>query len=295
MAQVVKTDITLRTARGVAGLALTEIGDDSLLVEGEHAFRPDQVLEFQFALPSANANLWGRARVRRVLRLAVGPTRTELAIVEMGRDQRGILREWLAAQAAPAPAPRAAPTVEAIRRAGPGNPVSDVATTPPPTSGRTGSVVSSITETHRPRGRAAVAGTMKGFPKANGEERPAPRRPATEPRAAPAPRALRRVEVKLAHAAVPPILQVRYNDPERYREHYGKHLQHGTLNVRFDEAAPAVDTEVRVNLVLPGGAVIRCVGVVAAAAENGFSLRLDLDDAARALLRASAGVRGPAR
>jgi hypothetical protein len=59
--------------------------------------------------------------------------------------------------------------------------------------------------------------------------------------------------------------------------------------VRFDDAALTAGTEIRVSLVLPGGAIIRCIGHVTTATGQGFALKLDLDAAARTLMRASAG------
>ena len=69
-----------------------------MTVEGEHTLRAGRQVEFQFALPGANFNLRGTGQVDKVVKLAIGPTRTILSIVEMNKNQRGVLREWLVAR-----------------------------------------------------------------------------------------------------------------------------------------------------------------------------------------------------
>jgi hypothetical protein len=297
MASEVKAGITLRTARGVFEGVLRELGEDVLVVEGEHGLRPGAEVEFQFALPGAHANLYGRARIERLLRLALSPTRTELTVTDMGREQRGLLREWLGERLrgeSPAAPRRPAPSVEEMRRARAGEEISQVSSPSGPSGGnaRTGSLVSSLSDRPPPRARDALRDTLTAYPRPEDGEHPqaAGRRRADGERGAdPSARALRRIDVKLAQTATPPILHVRYNDPQRYREHYWKHLQQDVLKVRFDDAALTAGTEIRVSLVLPGGAIIRCIGHVTTATGQGFALKLDLDAAARTLMRASAG------
>jgi hypothetical protein len=296
MASEIKAGITLRTARGVHEAVLRELGEDVLVVEGEHGLRPGTEVEFQFALPGAHANLYGRARIERLLRLALSPTRTELAVTEMGREQRGVLREWLGERLRSGPpdaSRRPAPSVEEMRRAKPGEEISLV-TSSVPSGGaaRTGSLISSLSDRRPPKARDALVDTLAAHsrPEAGrGTRGTTQRRSERERPAEPSARPLRRIDVKLAQTATPPILHVRYNDPERYREHYWKHLLDDTMKVRFDDAALAVGAEVRVSLVLPGGAIIRCIGHVTTSTEQGFALRLELDAAARTLMRASAG------
>lgn len=297
MASEVKASITLRTARGVFEGVLRELGEDSLVVEGEHDLRPGAEVEFQFALPGVHANLYGRARIERRLQLALSPTRTELILTDLTREQRGILREWLGQRLRGGPQPppkRPPPSVGEMRRARPGEEISQVTSSVPSQGGaRSASLVSSLSEPLHPRGRDALVDTLRAYPRpGDGERRlpPAARRRPDGERTAEAPaRAVRRVDVKLAQTATPPILHVRYNDPQRYREHYWQHLHRDVMKVRYPDAALAADAELRVNLVLPGGAIIRCVGRVSTCSEQGFALALELDNTARTLLRASAG------
>ncbi len=102
-------------------------------------------------------------------------------------------------------------------------------------------------------------------------------------------RKLRRVEVRIARTAKPPLVMVRYNDPRRYREHYWDNLRGDGLQVRCWDADLAVGAEVSLRLVLPGGGLVTCSGSVAAVMPTGLGLALVLDETDRTTLRQAAG------
>jgi hypothetical protein len=277
----IQTTITLRTPRGVVDLELREIEGEQLVAEGEHALRSGKRADFQFALPGAHANLRGEVELRKVVKLAIGPTRTVLDIVEMNRNQRGQLREWLEAQA----------SLEAAKQP---------QKKPPPPSieelrgMRSGSLTSELLEPDSAIGRQALSEAITADPERHG--RRSQLRRGVEARRGRAEngegaRKRRRVEVKVAAQASPPIVMVRFNDPERYVAYYWKHLHRDALKVRFDDPELERNTQVNVRLVLPGGSTVKCGGYVRVVNANGFALRLELSDSARSTLRLSAGPR----
>lgn len=284
MSYTVKSEITLRTSRGVIDLVLREVDEEVLIAEGEHDLRSGREAEFQFALPGANANLRGHVQVEKVVKLALSPTRTTLRFTEMNNDQRGILREWLAARARD----------DASKR--------PVKKPPPPSIEeihglRSGSLASTLGDEDSAIGRRAISEAITQAP-AGARGRHAQVRRGVEDRRGPAvtngagaQRKRRRVEVKVASSAQPPIVMIRFNDPERYVAYYWKHLHRDTLQVRFEDAELERGTEVSVRLVLPGGSMVQCTGRVKVVMPGGFGLQLDLTDAARSTLRLSAGPR----
>ncbi len=279
----VTTEITLRTARGIIDLVLREIGPDQLVAEGEHTLRSGREAEFQFALPGANANLRGQVELERVVKLALGPTRTVLRITEMNKDQQGMLREWLADRsqehAARQPVKKPPPpSVEQMRGM------------------HSASISSEVLDPDSGVGRQAISEAITADPERKQGRRSTLRRGVQDRRgqtdgAPEAPRKRRRVEVKVAATASPPIVMVRFNDPERYVAYYWKHLHRDALQVRYDASELEVNTQVSVRLVLPGGSTVKCTGHVRAASPQGFALRLDLDATARSTLALSAGPR----
>lgn len=283
MSILVKSDITLRTARGVTDLALREIDDQQLIAEGEHRLRAGREVEFQLALPEANANLRGRAKIEKVVKLAVGPSRTKLQIVEMTTNHRGLLREWIdeqrRAMAVNRPTKKPPPpTIEEIRGA------------------RSASLASSLASSDSSIGRRAISEAITADPE-HKTGRHSRLRSGVKARrggrdaAGGANRKRRRVEVKVASGATPPIVMIRFNDPERYVAYYWKHLHRDAIQVRYDGAQLEKDTEVSVRLVLPGGSMVKCSGRVRVSSEAGFGIALDLIGTARATLRQSAGPR----
>lgn len=274
--------ITLRTARGVVEAVIREVSDTELHVEGQVSLRPGREVEFQFPLPGAHANLKGRAKVAKVVELALSPTRLVLDQLEMNRNHVGLLREWLEerqrAERQAKPKLRRPPSVEEIRSAG------------------SGSLVSSISQGDDTTGRQAISETI-----VEGSDRKRSRRSQLRKRVraqrgdADEPerkrRKRRRVEVKVASNASPPIVQIRFNDPERYVQYYWKHIHRLALQVRYADAELEKNGRVSVRLVLPGGSVVKCSGVVKVSMPSGFGLMLELDDKARSTLRLSAGPR----
>ncbi len=283
MATIVNTEITLRTARGVVALVLREVGEELFTAEGEHNLRSGRQADFQFALPGAHANLRGEVEIVKVVKLALGPSRTTLRIVEMNKNQRGMLREWLAEQAlleaAQQPArKRPPPSVEEIRGM------------------RSGSLTSEIADPESGIGRQAISEAITADPDRHGGRRKRLRRGIQARRGqddsgGPSQRKRRRVEVKVAASATPPIVMVRFNDPERYVTYYWKHLHRDALQVRFADCELERNTRVNVRLILPGGTTVKCAGHVRVVNANGFALKLELDDKARASLELTAGPR----
>jgi len=279
----VNTAITLRTARGVTDLTLREIDDDRLISEGEHTLRAGKQAEFQFALPGAHANLRGEVEIEKVVKLALGPWRTVLRIVEMNKNQRGMLREWVCEQeraqsrAKPKKKPPP-PSVEEMRGL------------------HSGSLASDVGDPDSRVGRQAISEAITDDPERQRGRRSSLRRGVQDRRSdtdAPAdtPRKRRRVEVKVAASATPPIVMIRFNDPERYVTYYWKHLHRDALQVRFANAELTRGTMVSVRLVLPGGSTVKCTGHVRVASAAGFGLMLELTDTTRSTLRLSAGPR----
>lgn len=277
----VNTEITLRTARGIISLVLREISPDQLTAEGEHELRAGRKAEFQFALPAANANLRGEVEIERVVTLALGPSRTVLRIVEMNKDQQGLLREWLEQRAYDEAAGKRVkkpppPSVEQLRGT------------------RSGSLTSEILDPESGIGRQAISEAITADPDGKRGRRSQLRR-GVQDRRGPTdatngtPKKRRRVEVKVAANASPPIVMIRFNDPDRYVTYYWKHLHRDALQIRFAASELEPNTQVSVRLVLPGGSLIKCTGQVRAASAVGFALRLDLDESARTTLRLSAG------
>ncbi len=279
----VNCDITLRTARGITDLALREIGEERFVVEGEHSLRAGREVEFQFALPGANINIRGRAKVEKVVKLSIGPTSTVLTGLEMNNDQQGALREWLlvreraeAIKSTPRKAP--APSVEEMRGL------------------RSGSLTSELASPDSAIGRQAIKEAMTADPENTGGRHSQLRRGVKarrgEDAAKPGPaRKRRRVEVKVASSATPPIVMIRFNDPERYVVYYWKHLHRDALQVRYDGALLEKGSLVSVRLVLPGGSTVKCTGTVRISSPAGFGLQLELQESARSTLRLSAGPR----
>jgi hypothetical protein len=277
----IQTSITLRTPRGVVDLDLREIEGEQLVAEGEHQLRSGRRAEFQFALPGAHANLRGEVQISKVVKLAIGPTRTVLEIVEMNGDHRGQLREWLEVQAAREAAKRPSkkpppPSIEEIRGM------------------RSGSLTSELLEPDSAIGRQALSEAITADPSRQGR-RSRIRRGVEARRGrgdnGDGTRKRRRVEVKVASQATPPIVMVRFNDPERYVAYYWQHLHRDTLKVRFSDHELERNAQVNVRLVLPGGSTVKCSGFVRLANEGGFALKLELNDSARSTLRLSAGPR----
>jgi hypothetical protein len=283
MTTTVKSELTLRTARGVVDLLLREIDEATLIAEGEHRLRSGREAEFQFALPGANANLRGHAEVVKVVKLALSPSRTTLRITEMNANDRGILREWLSEQARLQAARKPTkkpppPSVEEIRGM------------------RSGSLTSTLGDPEAGIGRQAISEAITQAPGGAGGRRSRVRRGVEDRRSsgdtgAGRRRGRRRVEVKVASSASPPIVMIRFNDPERYVSYYWKHLHRDTLQVRFQGAELEKGADVSVRLVLPGGSMVQCSGVVKVVMPTGFGIVLELTDSARSTLRLSAGPR----
>ncbi len=279
----VETPITLRTARGVVDLVLREVDEELLVAEGEHSLRAGREAEFQFALPGAHANLRGRVEVEKVVKLALGPSRSKLRIVEMNKNQAGLLREWILARERKAAAARPKrkpppPSIEELRGLRSGSLASEIAS-PDSGVGRQAISEAITADPDRPRGRHSKV--RRGVEARRGQSESG----------SGAQRKRRRVEVKVASNAKPPIVMIRFNDPERYVTYYWKHLHRDALQVRFDGAELERGTKVSVRLVLPGGSTIKCTGHVRVASAAGFALRLELTDSVRSTLRLSAGPR----
>jgi hypothetical protein len=273
----VSTTITLRTPRGVIDLALREADTDTLVAEGEHDLRAGKRAEFQFALPGANANLRGIVEITKVVKLAVSPTRTVLNIVEMNSNDAGILREWAGAQldAMASRLPRKKPpppSIEEIRGM------------------RSGSLASSLGDPEAGVGREALTQAITADPNRPRGRRSSVRRGVEDSRGpGSGPRKRKRVEVKVASSAQPPIVMIRFNDPERYVAYYWKHLHRSVLQVRFEDAELEKGAEVSVRVVLPGGSTVKCSGAVRVITPTGFGLQLQLADRQRSTLRLAAG------
>jgi len=99
----------------------------------------------------------------------------------------------------------------------------------------------------------------------------------------------RRVDVKVAANANPPIVNVRFNDPKRYQRQYREYLRRDALYVRIEHSGLALDTAVQVRLVIPGGHALIADGRVVADMPTGLGVALVLDDEQRHLLRLAAG------
>jgi hypothetical protein len=283
MSYAVTCDITLRTARGITELTLRQLGEDQMTVEGEHTLRAGRQVEFQFALPGANFNLRGTGQVDKVVKLAIGPTRTILSIVEMNKNQRGVLREWLVAreqaEAVQRPTKKPPPpSVEEMRGLHSGSLASEIAS---PDSGIGRQAISEAITADPDRARGRRSQVRQGVQSRRGHDDPKSN----------GPRKRRRVEVKVASSATPPIVMIRFNDPERYVAYYWKHLHRDALQVRYEGAEFEKGSQVSVRLVLPGGSMVKCTGHVRVASAAGFGLTLDLNETARSTLRLSAGTR----
>ncbi len=278
----IKETITLRTARGVAEAVVREVGTRELQVEGKLSYKPGREVEFQFPLPGYNANLRGRAKVTKVVTLALGPTQAVLDIVEMNKNHEGMLREWLLeherAVRTNKPKKRPAPSVEQMR------------------SGGSGSLISTLNEADDAVGRQAITEIIASS--ADGGEsrrsrlrRGVEARRGTNEQPGKPKRGHLRVEVKVASNATPPIVQIRFNDPQRYDQYYWKHIHRLALQVRYTGTQLEKNARVSVRLVLPGGSLIKCTGVVKVTMPTGFGLLLDMDHTARSTLRLAAGQR----
>ncbi len=152
---------------------------------------------------------------------------------------------------------------------------------------------------HRARGlgsRTAGGGeiTITHSPEAEQQfsARPAPPSPSSIAASTSPERAgkTRRVEVMLSLDKRPPLISIRYNDHNRFLTDYTDYLSKNAAFVRWTGSKPGHRAEVAVELLLPGGAHLRCDGQVVAIMPSGFGLSLKLSDSDREQIRLEARV-----
>lgn len=322
MAIPVQISISLRDQRGVVVSRLIQVSDRTLEVEGETARLPGERLEFQFELEGFHATLYGEAVVERVTDPEFGRGRCFLNIVEIERRRKALFREWLYEMSQGGGTPRrphahldSVISSTACSRAGRREEGEARLRVLERTRSQVGSRSmsapggSSMIGTRGGVGRKALRAALATYgaqpasqPPPDGEPLPAAssaptrrdRRGTEPPRADGAGskslrRKRRRVDVRIAHGAKPPLVVVRYNDPLRYNKHYWEHLQRKALQVRCRDADLPAGSEIRLRIVMPGGAVVSCPATVELVMPNGLGLVLELDAGDAASLRLSAG------
>ncbi len=320
MAIPVQMSISLRDRRGVVFGTLCRIADRRLELTCETGFRSGQLLEFSFELEGFHTSVNGKAEVERSVDGDSG-ARVFLCLTELGGGQEALFREWLYNQ-----------TQGGGTSSRPHAHLSSViSTTSQTTSDRlaagerrlralderrssslTSSFPSSTPSPHRSRiGRKAVRDVLLAH--AHAETQPAkseaPRRKARPARAAvhrgpeyggsardrlPRPKKKRRrLEVKVANKAKPPLVMVRFNDPRLYSRQYWRYLCRDALFVPHTQTKPSKEAEIRLRLVLPGVPPLNCPGKVVVSIPTGLGLRLELTEEERVLLRRIAGPAPP--
>ena len=275
MAIPVQMPITLCDETGVSNTRMLQVSDRSIEIEGETTRVEGQELEFQFALVGFQRTLEGKAVVEKVVDPEFGRGRCTLRIVQIDPSHRPAFRAWLYDLTQGGGRP--------MNAHGPGS-------DSPTQHGRCATQRSSsslVTEKlggRQSTGRAAVRDTFSSYvarraqaEQARGTTRGSRRR--------------KRVEIRVAATAEPPMVMVRYNDPSRYAKHFWQHLHRDALELRYAEPGLAVGDATRVRLVLPGGAVVNCAGEVTAASHSAFAISLDLNDSDRATMQLAAGAR----
>ncbi|MFH1462990.1 MAG: hypothetical protein ABIO70_01250 [Pseudomonadota bacterium] len=103
---------------------------------------------------------------------------------------------------------------------------------------------------------------------------------------------LRRLEVVVSTAEVPPVVSLKYNDPARYLADYSDYLSKGAAFVRWAGAKPDHRAAVSVAITLPSGQTVRCDGEVVALLPSGFGISLKFGESDRAFLSSEARLQG---
>jgi hypothetical protein len=261
MAIPVKMKVTIRDAAGTSSARLSQLSDSMLELEGETQHKPGTSLEFQLDLAGFGSTIRGRAEVEKVFESEFGRGRCLLRITQMAPHQRATFRAWL------------------YELSLGGSRILD-------------ELANDDAEPELPgvpeRPRPSVRESFTSF----SSQRPHQQaRGATASQPAPTRRKRRRVEIRVAAGASPPMVVIRYNDPSRYNSHYWEQLHRGTLQLRHRGVCLEPDAPVRVRLILPGGTVITCSGTVTQSREQGFGLQLEPGLGDRSLMELSAGPR----
>lgn len=275
MAIPVQMPITLCDESGVSNTRMLQVSDRSIEIEGETTRIEGQELEFQFALVGFERSLTGKAVVEKVVDPEFGRGRCTLRIVQIDPNQRPTFRAWLydltqggGRPMSPRPLDSDSPTQLGATRG----------------QRSSSSLVTERLGGARSTGRAAVRDTFSSYV--------ARRTQADQARGStPVQRKRKRVEIRVASTADPPMVMVRYNDPAGYARHFWQHLHRDALELRWAGSGLREGGDTRVRLVLPGGAVINCTGRVTAASPSAFAIALQLIDSDRATMQLTAGPR----
>ncbi len=258
MAIPIKIPILLEDSSSATRARTLQLSETLIEVEGQTQRSAGESLGFALELTGFGSTLRGRAVVEKVFDPELGRGRCLLRVTQLAPHQQASYRAWLyeisLADGLP-PEPSACPAHE------------------------------------QPPQRQSARDSLSSFTAlAAGRERRRPKVTPVQPKpSAPTRRKRRRVEVRVAAAAHPPMVLVRYNDPGRYTQHYWEHLREDALRLSYGPAPLHPSAEVRVRIVLPGGATITCPGTVTEAEARALAIEIEPVDSDRALMQLSAG------